>query len=111
MCTPKAMLKSVKVVALDTTENLLAAFSRRVLRLRLSSGVLPAEIAAVAQLDPTGRHMVPIGDYSQVGDVLLALKAAGASIADMEVTEPDLEDVFLKIMRREEALTAARAAT
>jgi ABC-2 type transport system ATP-binding protein len=110
LCTRIAMLKSGKVVSLDTTENLLAAFSRRVLRLRLASGALPPDIAARAQLDPTGRHMVPIDDYSQVGDVLLALKAAGAAIADMEVTEPDLEDVFLRIMRREEAATAARVA-
>jgi ABC-2 type transport system ATP-binding protein len=80
-----------------------------VLRLRLASGVLPPEIAARAQLDPTGRHMVPIEDYSQIADVLIALRSAGAKIADMEVAEPDLEDVFLKIMRREESAASAPA--
>jgi len=109
LCTRIAMLKAGRLVALDTTANLLAAFSRRVLRLRLVSGSLPPGIAASAQLDPTGRHMVPIDDFSQVADVLVALKAAGAAIADMEVTEPDLEDVFLKIMRHEDAPAAGRA--
>jgi ABC-2 type transport system ATP-binding protein len=110
LCTRIAMLKAGRVVALDTTDKLLAAFSSRVLHLRLVSGALPRGIAARAQLDRNGRHMVPIEDYSQVADVLQALKAAGVSIADMEVTEPDLEDVFLGIMRREEAALAAPVA-
>jgi ABC-2 type transport system ATP-binding protein len=109
LCSRIAMLKSGRLVALDTTANLLAAFSRRVLRLRLVSGSLPPGIAALAQLDPTGRQMVPIDDYAQVADVLLALKSAGATITDMEITEPELEDVFLKIMRREDAPASAPA--
>jgi ABC-2 type transport system ATP-binding protein len=110
LCARIAMLKSGRLVALDTTANLLAAFSRRVLRLRLVSGSLPPEMAARAQLDPTGRHMIAIDDYAQVADVLIALRAAGTTIADMEVTEPELEDVFLKIMRRDDVAAAGRAA-
>jgi ABC-2 type transport system ATP-binding protein len=110
LCARIAMLKAGRLVALDTTANLLAAFSRRVLRLRLVSGSLPPQMAAGAQLDPTGRHMIAIDDYSQVADVLIALRAAGTTIAEMEVTEPELEDVFLKIMRRDDVAAAGRVA-
>ncbi len=39
---------------------------------------------------------------------LARLRQAGATVASLEVAEPELEEVFVKIMRREEAKVLAR---
>jgi hypothetical protein len=38
-----------------------------------------------------------------VEDALARLREAGVAVANLEVSEPDLEEVFVKVMRREGA--------
>ena len=42
-------------------------------------------------------------DYFEVEQVMAALRAAGAKVLEMEVLQPDLEEVFVKIMNRQAA--------
>ncbi len=99
LCSRIAMLKQGKLVALDTTEHLLAAFSERVLRVKLASGALPhALLARQAKQDGAWHHFT-IHDYSEVEEVLAALRESAAVIAQLEVAEPELEKVFVKVMR------------
>jgi ABC-2 type transport system ATP-binding protein len=103
LCTRIAMMKEGKIVALDSTARLLAAFSERVLRVKLEHGGLPASLAAKATCDAAGFWRVPIVDMAHVEEALARLREAGAAIASLEVAEPELEQVFVKIMRREES--------
>jgi ABC-2 type transport system ATP-binding protein len=103
LCTRIAMMKDGRIVALDSTAALLDSFSQRVLRVKLESGVLPPSLAANAAAQPGGWWRIPVQDPAHVEDALAKLREAGATVASIEVAEPELEEVFVKIMRREEA--------
>jgi len=102
LCSRIAMLKEGRIVALDSTANLLAAFSERVLRVKLEGCALPAALTPGATLDAAGWWRIPISDLGHVEAALASLREAGAAIASLEVAEPELEQVFVKIMHREE---------
>ena len=99
-----AMIPIVPSIAEPTTANLLASFSERVLRVKLASGgTLPAPLAAVASKDASGWWRIPIEDVAHVEQALARLRAAQVEVASLEVAEPELEEVFVKIMRSERA--------
>ena len=107
LCSRIAMLKEGRVVALDSTARLLAEFSERVLRVKLASGALPPALAASATPEAGGAWRIPIEDIAHVEDALARLRAAGVEVASLEVAEPELEEVFVKIMRADRAEKAA----
>jgi ABC-2 type transport system ATP-binding protein len=103
LCSRIAMMKEGRIVALDSTRNLLASFSERVLRVQLVGCGLPPALAAGAAAEAGGWWRIPLADVARVERVLAQLREAGATVASIEVAEPELEEVFVKIMRREEA--------
>jgi len=102
LCSRIAMMKDGRIVALGSTAGLLAEFSERVLRVKLESGTLPPALAARAVPDAAGGFRIPIADVAHAEEALRELRVAGAAVASLEVAEPELEEVFVKIMRREE---------
>lgn len=104
LCSRVGMLKLGRLVSLDSTADLLKRFSSINLRLRLNAdGAFPPSLLPMLVLPPEdGTVVLALRDYAQVEDVLSQLRAAGRQILSMELTEPDLEDVFVAIMRREE---------
>ena len=46
-----------------------------------------------------GRIRLALDDYADIGPMLAAIQATGATILDMEIAHADLEDVFLRLMR------------
>jgi ABC-2 type transport system ATP-binding protein len=103
LCSRIAMMRDGRIVALDSTANLLAEFSGRVLRVKLEGCELPPGLAASAARDAAGWWRIPLADLAHIEDALAQLRIAGATVASLEVAEPELEEVFVKIMRREEA--------
>jgi ABC-2 type transport system ATP-binding protein len=99
LCSRIAMMKAGRVVALDTTANLLAAFSERVLRVKLASGPLPASLAGAATREPSGWWRIPVEGAAHIEAALARLREAGAAVESLEVAEPELEEVFVRIMR------------
>ena len=103
LCTRIAMMKAGRIVALDSTERLLADFSQRVLRVRLDGCELPASLAREAAPEPGGWYRIAVADTAHVESTLARLREAGATVANLEIAEPELEQVFLRIMARAEA--------
>ena len=106
LCSRIAMMKLGKIVAMDTTEHLLNAFSERVLRVKLACE-LPASLLA-SRTKQEGKnencwHYFSIPDYNEVETLLARIRDAGAAITNLEVTEPELEAVFVKIMNQGDA--------
>jgi ABC-2 type transport system ATP-binding protein len=97
LCSRIAMMKQGKIVAMDTTEHLLNAFSERVLRVKLEGEFPPALVDARTKQDGAW-HEFSIHDYNEVEQMLARLRSANATITNMEVAEPELEEVFVKIM-------------
>src|SRR5688572_4409111 len=99
LCSRIAMMRDGRVVALDSTERLLAAFSERVLRVKLEGSALPASLAPGSVDEGGGWWRLPVPDVAHVENALARLREAGAAVGNLEVSEPELEEVFVRIMR------------
>ncbi|MBV5298843.1 MAG: ABC transporter ATP-binding protein [Rhodoferax sp.] len=98
LCGRIAMLKTGRVVALDSTSALLKAQSSNVLRFKLD-GDLPAALLPGARV--TGRVVqFPAQDALAVERYLAAVREAGLVAHDIEIRRADLEDVFLDVMNQ-----------
>lgn len=102
LCTRIGMLKQGRMVVLDSTENLLKRFHGLNMRLRLTGGDLPASLAAMSTASSgDGEWVLALRDFGQVESVLAELRKDGREIAGMELTQPDLEEVFMSVMRED----------
>jgi len=99
LCGRIAMLKQGRIVALDTTQNLLRRHSGCYLELRLQPDHLPESLAPLVALRREGGYRLALRDYAEVERVIAELRAAGIAIQELEVLQPDLEEVFVQIMR------------
>ena len=100
LCNRVAMLRAGKVVALDTTTNLLKKFAAKNLKLRLS-------LKNVFKLSNIikGINFSADGDFytfelkkiDDIGKIISALNRASIEILDMETVDQDLENIFLKL--------------
>ena len=101
LCNRVAVMKAGRIVALDETDALLKRFSAGALLLRISGGTLPASLQArrLPPLPEDDRYRLSLDDYAEIGPIMAAIQAEGGTIQDMEVTQPDLEDVFLRLMQ------------
>lgn len=99
LCTRIAMLKQGRLVALERTADLLSRHAAHTLRLKLSGGSLPASLAARAQASSSGEYCLPLTNLDEVEAVLHALHASGLKVTDMELGKPELEEVFVELMR------------
>jgi ABC-2 type transport system ATP-binding protein len=100
LCGRIAMLKHGRVVALDTTQNLLRLHSGCYLELRLHPDRLPETLAAFVTLRREGGYRLALRDYAEVERVIAELRAAGIGIQELEVMQPDLEEIFVQIMHK-----------
>jgi ABC-2 type transport system ATP-binding protein len=102
LCSRVGMLKQGKLVALDSTHNLLKGYSGAHLRLRLARGDLPEALAPMAASPSTnGEYLLALHDYSEVETVLAEIRKCNLSVVFMELEQPDLEEAFVEIMRRD----------
>jgi len=100
LCGRIAMLKQGRVVALDTTQNLLRLHSGCYLELRLQPDLLPETLAASVTLRREGGYRLSLRDYTEVERVIAELRSAGIGIQELEVMQPDLEEIFVQIMHK-----------
>ena len=100
LCSRVAMLKQGKVVALDSTRNLINSISGCSVRLRLLPDALPAALQPLLSSASEAGYILALKDYSQIESVLAALREGQVQVLEMQLLQPDLEEVFVKIMAR-----------
>ena len=83
-CSRIAMLKAGRVVALDSTRNLLARFAES----RTSARVVTRDGTQI---------VLQLNNYGELERELARLRQSGVEIADLELDRPDLEQVFLRL--------------
>ena len=98
LCSRVAMMKQGQVVALDSTANLLNKFAGKNLRLVLGKSPLPASLLSMQKSGENGVYMLALNELSQMEFALSELRKANVLIEDMQLIEPDLEDVFLSLV-------------
>ena len=96
LCERIAMLKQGRVVALDSTRNLLSRRHEHQACLTLD-GIPPAELGLKAGAGGTWVYVFQ--EYAQLEPMLTAIRKAGLTVQEMQLAEPDLEDVFTEIIR------------
>jgi ABC-2 type transport system ATP-binding protein len=99
LCGRIAMLKAGKVVALDTTQNLLSSFAG--LTVRVTVPALPEAWAGRVQRHESKTYVLTLADYAELERLLAALRERDIVIEELSLQEADLEQVFLRIMKRE----------
>ena len=98
LCGRIAMLKAGKLVALDTTDNLLRRFATHSLRVNVEH--TEVALALGGRINGDGWVEFDFDDYGEVEVVLARLREAGAGLREMALGEPDLERVFVELMHR-----------
>jgi ABC-2 type transport system ATP-binding protein len=100
LCHRVAMLKEGRIVALDSTQNLIGKLTAgNSVRLRLLPDTLPSALQALQINHNNGLVELRIENYAQVESILSALRSEHIQILEMRLQQPDLEDVFVSIMR------------
>ena len=108
LCTRIAMLKSGRVVALDTKQNLLSRFAG--LTVRLVAARVPAQWQSRVLRDDADIHYLGLEHYADLEALLAALREERIEIKELALAETDLEQVFLRIMAADEPDDASRPA-
>ena len=99
LCGRIAMLKQGRIVALDTTANLLRRFSGHTLRLRLAGDVaLPESLKKRVAGESGSEFAFALESCEEIEPLLAGLRESGCRIEDIEVGKPDLEEVFVRVM-------------
>jgi ABC-2 type transport system ATP-binding protein len=101
MCQRVAMLKTGKVVALDTMSGLIRRISGSQLNIHLKSGSLPDSLKGLVAHEDEHNHSkfsLRVNEYSEVEQILARLRESGAVIDEMQLQQADLEDIFIQIM-------------
>jgi len=107
MCDRIAIINHGSVVACDETSTMIKRLDRKTLVLILAEEIeaLPSTLARFeAELTPPRRIVVHYRpSRTPISQILTAVQAAGLSVADLTTEEPDLEDLFLALTRRQAA--------
>lgn len=101
LCNRVAMLKQGRIIALNSMQNLInnmsVGFS---LRLRLQPDSLPPALQGKLTGDHNGFYELQIEAYKEVESILQQLRRSNIQILEMQLLQPDLEDVFVSLMNR-----------
>jgi len=100
LCTRIAMLKQGRVIALDSTQNLLGALTGCRVRLKIV-GELPASLLPQVIEQTDKDFLLTLPSYSALEPMLTTLRTFGITIQEMTLQQPDLEEVFLRMVRRD----------
>jgi ABC-2 type transport system ATP-binding protein len=97
MCGRIAMLKAGRVVALESTRELLRRIAGVQVAMRLRGALPPALRDRV--IEEQSEHIVlRLSHPRDVGAALEACRSFGSEVEELEVGPADLEDVFLRVM-------------
>jgi ABC-2 type transport system ATP-binding protein len=99
LCNSVAMLRAGKIVASDTTKNLLKKFSTKNLKLRLNlkNKKLPSLIEKIPHDVADDFYTFQLKKITEISKITDALNEASIEILDLQAVDTDLENVFLKL--------------
>lgn len=98
LCSRIAMMKQGQIVALDSTANLLSKFSGKNLTLTLGQVELPGALKTLVKSNKQGVFTFALTDMAHIETVLSTLRAHEIPVKDMQLSEADLEEVFLSLV-------------
>jgi len=108
-----AVIDKGTLVGLDTPAGLVRQLGRKQVRFKLSGAWTEAALPEAlrrrgAALDATRTTVVCPVDGEPIGELLALAGALSPAVADVEIVQPTLEDVFLQLTRRPDAAAFMR---
>lgn len=100
LCGRIAMLKAGRLIALDSAANLVRTLHSLQLKVRLE-GALPEQLKIKGAASQGDCHVISLRDYDELEPTLNMLRIHGCRIVELDLEQPDLEDVFIHLMGRE----------
>jgi ABC-2 type transport system ATP-binding protein len=101
LCGRIAMLKQGDIVALDTTENLLRRHSGCYVKLRIDPDSVPEGLLPrVTDNMEGGGYRLSLKNYDELEMLMQQLRARSVKVVELEVVQPDLEEIFVEIMQK-----------
>jgi ABC-2 type transport system ATP-binding protein len=97
LCERVAMMKQGRIVALDSTKQLLHSHAAKQLCLRLE-GAVPAQLQPLIKQQQGDEVIFNLPDIGRIEVILSALRQAEVTVLDIQLQEVDLEDVFLNLV-------------
>ena len=100
LCNSVGMLSAGKIVAMDTTKNLLKKFATKNLKLKLrfdGEKKLPEKINHFPYKIEEDAYIFKLKKITDINEITEGLKNSTIEIIDMQTVDSDLEDVFLKL--------------
>ncbi len=101
LCNRIAMLKQGRIIALDSKDRFLHKHPSHAMRIKLSPHALPASLKPLLSSETDGYFHLNLPAIDHLEAVLVALREAGATVTDLALEQPSLEDVFIQIMHRQ----------
>ena len=98
LCERVAMMKQGKIVALDTTANLLSKLPGKNLIVQLGNVKLPTTLLPMLKSNENGFYTLALSHLNQIEFALSELRQANILVQDMQLIEADLEDVFMSLV-------------
>ena len=98
LCERVAMMKQGKIVALDTTANLLSKLPGKNLIVQLGNVKLPTTLLPMLKSNENGFYTLALSHLNQIEFALSELRQANIVVQDMQLIEADLEDVFMSLV-------------
>ncbi|MBL8311108.1 MAG: ABC transporter ATP-binding protein [Burkholderiales bacterium] len=105
LCNRVAMLKGGRIVALDTTANLLRGMSG--ITVQVSADAVPPRWQARGSVQASGAFGFTLSGYPELETLLSAYREANIVVREMKLGEADLEQAFLKLTSRESSAAEA----
>jgi ABC-2 type transport system ATP-binding protein len=99
LCGRIAMLKQGRIVALDSTENLLNSMVGCRVRFKLA-GALPLALLPQLIEQEGSDYLLTLASHAALEPVLAELRQAGVVVQEMAMQQADLEEVFLRVVGR-----------
>jgi ABC-2 type transport system ATP-binding protein len=101
LCDRIGIINHGRLIACETTEDLLRRLDSKELRVTLSEAIeaVPAALSSFhVHLDRPGRLVFTYPpSTTSTGEILAAIQRAGLTVAELDTHEADLEDVFLRL--------------
>lgn len=100
LCNRIAMLKQGRLIALEAKDALMERGSARRLRLKTTAESLPASLADLITGQKGHEFELKLADCTGLEAILQELRHAGIGVKDIEISKPDLEEIFVEMMNQ-----------
>ncbi|WP_157670708.1 ABC transporter ATP-binding protein [Chitinibacter sp. GC72] len=98
LCNRIAMLKRGELIALEDKNTMMQRGAARSVILKLKPAQLPVSLQPLLIAQHDNRFELKLADIKELDAILAALRAEQITLKDLEITQPDLEEIFVQMM-------------